>query len=106
MVSFPETAPSALRAGAGDNRMVAFEFLRIIERDGTLVYVAQPNGRAPATEFTLTRISKTEALFENPAHDYPKQIRYFLATDGTLTATIADAGGQKPQNFVFKKKGV
>src|SRR6185295_6928455 len=32
------------------DRMVAFEFLRIIERDGGLVYVAQPNGRPP-TEF-------------------------------------------------------
>src|SRR5689334_10244652 len=65
------------------NEMVAFEFLRIIERDGTLVYVAQPNGRAPATEFTLTRIGKSDALFENPAHDYPKQISYSLAADGT-----------------------
>src|SRR5262245_34283586 len=81
-------------------RMVAFEFLRIIERDGTLVYVAQPNGRAPATEFTLTRMGKTEALFENPAHDYPKQIHYALAADGTLTATISDAGGAKSQKFV------
>ena len=84
-------------------RMVAFEYLRSIERNGTLVYVAQPNGRSPATEFTLTKISRTEAVFENPAHDFPKMISYQLAADGTLTAIIADAGGLKPQHFVFKK---
>ena len=29
------------------DRMVTFEFLRIVERDGGLVYIAQPNGRRP-----------------------------------------------------------
>jgi len=29
------------------DRMAGFEFLRIIERDGTQVYIAQPNGDAP-----------------------------------------------------------
>ena len=86
-----------------NNKMVAFEFLRLIERDGTLVYLAQPNGRAPATEFTLTKLGPTEAVFENPAHDFPKMIRYVLAADGTLTATISDVAGLKPQSFVFKK---
>lgn len=86
-------------------RMVEFEFLRIIERDGTLVYVAQPNGRSPATEFTLTKVGKTEAVFENPAHDFPKMIGYVLSADGTLTAIIADAGGLKPQHFILKKGG-
>jgi hypothetical protein len=90
------------RTVSGD-RMSAFEFLRIIERDGTLVYLAQPGGKAPATEFTLTKLGKTEALFENPAHDYPKQISYQLAADGTLTAIVSDAGGLKPQRFVMKK---
>jgi hypothetical protein len=94
----------AVSRTVSNNRMVAFEFLRIIERDGTLVYVAQPNGRAPATEFTLTKIGATEAVFENPTHDFPKMITYRLAGD-TLTATIADAAGLKPQQFVFKKAG-
>jgi hypothetical protein len=33
-----------------DGRMAGFESLRIVERDGGLVYIAQPGGRPP-TEF-------------------------------------------------------
>jgi hypothetical protein len=92
----------AVSRTVSNNRMVAFEFLRIIERDGTLVYIAQPNGRT-ATEFTLTDFAKAHAVFENPTHDFPKMIRYSLAPDGTLTAIISDRGGLKPQHFIFKK---
>jgi hypothetical protein len=86
-----------------NNKMVEFEFLRVIERDATLIYVALPNGRTPATEFTLTKLGATEARFENPSHDYPKVISYTLAADGTLTAVISDSGGAKAQSFVFKR---
>jgi hypothetical protein len=57
------------------DRMVAFEFLRIVERDGRLIYIAQPNGRPP-TEFTMTAITADSVTFENPRHDFPKMIRY------------------------------
>lgn len=89
------------RTVKGD-RMVAFEFLRIVERDGGLVYVAQPNGRPP-TEFVLTEVSKQEATFENPAHDFPKMIRYRLRPDGMLEARVSD-GGPKGQSFVFRRQ--
>ncbi len=52
------------------DRMVAFEFLRIIERNGGLAYVAQPNGQPP-TDFVLTALTAESATFENPAHDFP-----------------------------------
>ena len=55
-----------------DGLMSAFEFLCIVERDGGLVYTAMPNGRTPATDFTLTKIDDTSATFENPAHDFPR----------------------------------
>jgi hypothetical protein len=87
-----------------DGAMSAFEFLCIVERDGGLVYVAMPNGRQPATDFTLTKIEPDSALFENPTHDFPKMIRYTKRPDGSLEATIAGEGGQKPQTFVFKKQ--
>jgi hypothetical protein len=88
------------RTVKGD-RMVAFEFLRIVERDGGLVYIAQPNGRPP-TEFTLTAITADSATFENPAHDFPKMIRYAKRPDGSLEARVSD-GGQKGETFVFKR---
>jgi hypothetical protein len=82
-----------------DGRMVAFEFLRIVEKEGGLVYIAQPGGRPP-TEFTLTEIGSRSAAFENPTHDFPKRIEYKL-TGNTLTATISD-GGQH-ESYVFMR---
>jgi hypothetical protein len=84
------------------NRMVAFEFLRIVERDGGLVFVAQPNGRPP-TDFVLTDITGESATFENPAHDFPKMIRYAQRPDGTLEARISD-GARRAQSFVFRRR--
>ena len=83
------------------DRMVAFEFLRIVERDGGLVYVAQPNGRPP-TDFVLTELTADSATFENPAHDFPKMIRYAKRADGTLEARISD-GGQRSETVVFHR---
>jgi hypothetical protein len=83
------------------DRMVAFEYLRIVERDGGLVYIAQPNG-SPPTEFTLTAITADSATFENPKHDFPKMIRYTKRADGSLEARVSD--GAKGETFVFKKQ--
>lgn len=57
------------------DRTVFFEFLKIEERDGGLVYTAWPNGKKP-TEFRATRISGEAAEFENPGHDFPRVIAY------------------------------
>ena len=89
-----------IRGGA----MTAFEFLCIVERNGGLVYSAMPNGRQPATDFTLTKIEASSLTFENPAHDFPKMIRYTLGADGTLEAVISGTEKQKPQVFRFKKQ--
>lgn len=86
------------------DKMSAFEFLRIVERDGGLVYIAQPNGTAP-TEFVLTEFSATRAVFDNPRHDYPKRIVYELSADGALTATIGFMKGGTPRRFEFKREG-
>jgi hypothetical protein len=86
--------------------MSSFEFLCIVERDGGLVYQAMPNGRQPATDFTLTGIDSTSATFENPDHDFPKMIRYTRRPDGTLEAVVSGAAGQRPQTFVFKRQSL
>jgi len=88
------------RTVKGD-RMVAFEFLRIVERDGGLVYIAQPGGRPP-TDFVMTALTAQSVTFENPAHDFPKMIRYTLGPDGVLVATVSD-GGTRAQTFRFTR---
>ncbi len=84
-------------------KMSAFEFLRIIENEGGLVYIAQPGGGAP-TEFVLTKLDSTNAVFENPRHDYPKRISYELTKDGGLKATIGFTIGGSPRSFEYKRE--
>jgi hypothetical protein len=84
--------------------MSAFEFLCISERDGGLVYTAMPNGRPPATDFTLTAITSDSATFENPAHDFPKLVRYARRPDGTLETTVGGDPAQRPATFVLERQ--
>ena len=85
-------------------KMNAFEYLRIVERDGGLVYIAQPAGAKP-TEFVLTELGKTRAVFDNPRHDYPRRIVYELSAEGRLSATIGQLKGGTPNRFEFKREG-
>lgn len=85
-------------------KMSAFEYLRIVERDGGLVYIAQPGGAAP-TEFVLTELTATRAVFDNPRHDYPKRIVYDLSAEGVFSATIGFTKGGTPRRFEFKREG-
>lgn len=83
-------------------KMTAFEFLRIVERDDGLVYIAQPGGRSP-TEFVLTELCNQRAVFVNPRHDYPQRIVYSLSEAGGLTTSIGFARGRL-QRFEFKRE--
>lgn len=89
------------RTVAGD-KTVEFEYLRIEQRADGIYYVAHPKARCPGTDFKLTRASVTEAVFENPQHDFPKRIIYRKTDDG-LTASIDAGEGSKAMSFVFKK---
>ncbi|MFN0243474.1 MAG: DUF6265 family protein [Planctomycetota bacterium] len=85
-------------------KMSAFEYLRIVEREGGLVYIAQPGGKTP-TEFVLTELSTTRAVFVNPRHDFPRRIAYELSAEGDLSATIGQLEGGTPNRFDFKREG-
>jgi hypothetical protein len=80
-------------------KMVEFEFLRVVVKDGAIVYVAQPSGRPP-TDFKLTASTDKEAVFENPQHDFPKLVRYKRDGD-KLTASIE--GNGKKIEFQFQR---
>lgn len=90
------------RTVAGD-KTVEFEYLRIEQRADGVYYVAHPKARCPGTDFKLTRASTTEAVFENPQHDFPKRIIYRKSADDSLTATIDAGEGSKSVSFAFKK---
>lgn len=80
-----------------------FEFLRIEQRGDAVYYVAQPNGQCPATDFKLTRATGQEAVFENPAHDFPKRIIYKKTGEDSLTASVDGGEGTKQQTFSFNR---
>ena len=58
-------------------RMVEFEFFRVEEQNGRLVYLSQPGGRSPATPFTLATLDGERVVFENRAHDFPQRLIYW-----------------------------
>ena len=92
------------RTVSSSNKMAAFEFLRIVERDGGLVYIAQPNG-GKATEFALTELGPMRAVFQNPRHDYPQRIVYELASESHLSASIGFIKGGTGQRFEYEREG-
>ncbi len=65
----------------------SFEFLRVVEKDGALSYLASPGGKAP-TEFKLKELAGQRVVFENAAHDFPQRILYWKDADGALKARI------------------
>lgn len=79
-----------------------WECLRIVERDdGSVVYLAQPAGRCPPVEFTMTFVEVGSAVFENPKHDNPKIIRYTLSDEGR-TLTAVTEGDEKGKHVVHE----
>ncbi|MCU0304227.1 MAG: DUF6265 family protein [Thermoanaerobaculales bacterium] len=84
------------RTVSGD-RTTGFELLRIEERDGALVLLASPDGRCPATEFTLAELADRRAVFANPEHDFPQTIVY-RREGSTLHAEIAGTDGGEPRS--------
>ncbi len=84
-------------------KTVFYEYLRIETRGADIYYVAHPKARTPGTDFKLVKLNGQEAVFENPAHDFPKRIVYRKNADGTLTARVEGDGSEKekPQSFIY-----
>lgn len=79
----------------------SFEFLRIEERDGAVVYLASPGGAEP-TAFTLTKATSDRAVFENPEHDFPQRIIY-RTERGSLCARAETLAG-KGEEWCWSRK--
>jgi len=72
----------------------SFEFLRIAQTPGGIIYYASPNGR-PAVEFPLIEFADKKVVFENPKHEFPRRIAYWLDGEGHLHARIEGMKGNK-----------
>lgn len=90
------------RTVAGE-KTVEFEYLRIEQRADGVYYIAHPKARCPGADFKLTKVSGSEAVFENPQHDFPKRIIYRKTGDDSLTASIDGGEGAKAMSFSFRR---
>lgn len=84
-----------------NGRTVEYEFL-LLRQDaaGDIFYAAKPSRQAE-TSFKLIRATATEAVFENPQHDFPQRISYTLKPDGTLLAAIEGQKDGKTRRVEF-----
>jgi hypothetical protein len=73
------------------------EFMQIVTSGGKVVYVARIGANGGGTPFTLTKGSDTEAVFENPDHDFPQRIIYRRSGDRGLYARIEGSQKGKPR---------
>ncbi|MBI2215314.1 MAG: hypothetical protein HYU52_16815, partial [Acidobacteria bacterium] len=53
-----------------------FEFLRVVEREKALVYIAMPRG-GKSVEFPSVRLEAQRVVFQNLEHDFPQTIQYW-----------------------------
>jgi hypothetical protein len=87
-----------------DGRTVEYEFLRISEENGKLVYTAIPSGQEKAS-FTLIDGADDEFIFENKEHDYPQRVIY-KAQAGGLLASIDGSLNGKTKRIDFPSQRV
>lgn len=79
-------------------RTVSFEFLRIEATADGITYWGSPGG-TPATPFRLVELKGKRVVFENPKHDFPQRIIYWLSDDGALHARIEGMQGGKSSSM-------
>ena len=69
-------------------KMKSWESLRMVQTETGIEYIAKPSENQQETTFKLTKLTPTEAVFENPEHDFPQRIIYRLIDENSLTARI------------------
>ncbi|MEO8385848.1 MAG: DUF6265 family protein [Betaproteobacteria bacterium] len=82
-------------------KRTSFEFLRIVETPTGLAYLASPGGKTPV-EFKLKEMADKRVVFENPAHDFPQRVMYWIETDGAMTARIEGIAAGKLRGMQWR----
>jgi hypothetical protein len=87
-----------------NGKTTEFEFVQIREESGRLVYDARPSGQTPAS-FPLLRLTSSEVVFENLAHDFPQRVIYRRNADGSVTARIEgeQKGRVRGRDFPYQR---
>src|SRR5687768_10676174 len=84
------------------DKAFSYEYMRIAaDEQGVITFWGSPEGRPPVP-FRLVEVSPRQAVFENPAHDFPTRIVYRLTGQG-MEATVSGQGGANPQTWKYKR---
>lgn len=78
---------AAVNLTTSARRGTSFEFLRIAVTPTGLSYFGSPEGKTPV-EFKLKELGDKRVVFENPAHDFPQRVMYWIEPDGAMKARI------------------
>ena len=78
------------------------ESLRLVEMGSEVFYVAKVAHNEHPIAFKLTQCSSLLAVFENPAHDFPKKLEYQL-DENQLTVIVSD-GKNEGFKITFEKQ--
>lgn len=92
----------------GGGRPPFFEHLRMVVQEGAIRYIASPAGKGE-TSFRLSSLGRQRVVFENPTHDYPRRITYWLDKDGEQLHARIDEGGEKPvkiREWTFRRSAL
>lgn len=79
-----------------------WEQTRIEQHEGKTRFCALPKGQNGAC-FPATKVTETEAVFENPAHDFPTRVAY-RREGAELVAEISGPNGANPQRWRFRRR--
>jgi len=85
-----------------DGTLAEYEMILLREVGDRLAYEAHPSGQ-PAATFLSTRVTASELVFEDPAHDFPQQVGYRI--DGeALLAWVSGSQNGKVRRIEFPYK--
>lgn len=78
------------------------ERMKIKWVDTTFVFIADVPQNPDLVEFVLTKKEANRLQFENPNHDFPKEIMYQKVGNNSLVAEVGD--GSKTIKFLFVRR--
>lgn len=87
-----------------NGKTVSFEFMRLVETEAGIDFIALPKGQEQAS-FHLAGPASEELVFENPNHDFPQKIIYRKVSDKEIFARIEgkEKGISRHMDFAYKR---
>lgn len=87
-----------------NGKLVSVEFMELRQDGPNLVFTAHPSGQKTAS-FQVTSASASQAVFENPAHDFPQKIEYRLTKPDVLEVQVSGLvkGKNRVEQFQFSR---